>query len=115
MTTRHRPGEFIRSYHSLNRVAFVRDLPCASCGSRSGGHNAHTYSGGMGRKAGYLSIIPLCARCHYTQHQKGWGAVVPNPSRVALTSSVIKAWCADRAADTEAAWRANLQESRNET
>jgi len=35
--------------------------------------------GGMGRKADYREIIPLCPSCHRKQHQHGWKALGLDP------------------------------------
>ena len=49
-----------RSYHSEERVEWVKRQPCAKCGVVGYSQNAHTEGGGMGRKAGYDTIVPLC-------------------------------------------------------
>jgi len=71
---KRRVKEWDRAYGSKARVRFVAQLPCAACG---GGpcENAHTESGGAGRKADYTTIIPLCGGlhgCHAKQHRSGW-------------------------------------------
>jgi RNase P subunit RPR2 len=63
--------DFMRIYGSKTRVEFVKKLPCTACNSGPC-ENAHIKSGGMGRKADYTDIIPLCKKCHALQHQKGW-------------------------------------------
>lgn len=68
-------AEFSRIYGSEERVLFVKTLPCCACG-RFPSHdhpseNHHTENGGLSRKAGYLSIVPLCAPCHRLIHQIG--------------------------------------------
>lgn len=55
--------EWGRAYHSLERVQFVKRLPCAVCGRRPS-HNSHTENGGKSRKADYTTIIPLCRTHH---------------------------------------------------
>lgn len=52
-------SEFARCYHSKERVAFVKALPCIVCG-HGPCDNAHIESDGMGRKAHYTKIVPLC-------------------------------------------------------
>ena len=66
--------DFMRIYGSKVRVEFVKRLPCTAC---NGGpsENAHIKSGGMGRKADYTDIIPLCKKCHSLQHSRGWKAL----------------------------------------
>ena len=64
-TTRKRQKErkaraFARAYHSEERVVWVKQLNCVVCG-RTPCDNAHTETGGTGRKAGYKTIVPLCS------------------------------------------------------
>ena len=66
--------EFQRVYGSKRRVEFVKSLPCMVCAGKPC-ENAHIKSGGMGRKADYRQIIPLCKVCHRKQHQHGWKAL----------------------------------------
>lgn len=64
-------SNFARAYHSHARVLFVRGLRCAACSHR-GSVNAHLLGNdGMGRKASYDTIGPLCATCHamYDEHR----------------------------------------------
>lgn len=67
---KRRQTEFARCYGSRARVAFVKGLPCIVC-FMSPSDNAHTVTDGMGRKAAYTAIVPLCRRCHqdYDQHR----------------------------------------------
>jgi len=45
--------------------AWIRSLPCASCGIEPAGEAAHTGSdGGMKQKASDYSCVPLCCDCH---------------------------------------------------
>ncbi len=45
--------------------AWIRTLPCASCGSHCLIEAAHTASdGGMSQKASDYSCVPLCRNCH---------------------------------------------------
>lgn len=55
-----KPSEFARIYHSKQRVEFVKSLPCAACGVVGYSENAHIETGGMGRKADFDKIVPLC-------------------------------------------------------
>ena len=54
--------EFARTYHSVERVEFVKRLPCASCGKIGASQNAHIGKEGKGaaRKGNYDQIAPLC-------------------------------------------------------
>jgi hypothetical protein len=56
--------------------AWIRSLPCASCGLDPAGEAAHTGSdGGMAQKASDYSCVPLCPDCHtlapYAYHRVG--------------------------------------------
>jgi hypothetical protein len=66
-------SEFARVYGSRARVAWIKGLPCIACVAASPlfgmpgaslSHNAHTVSGGQGRKADAATIVPLCASHH---------------------------------------------------
>lgn len=63
--------DFARVYGSKARVRWVKEQLCCVCG-RSPCENAHTVTGGTGRKGDYTTIVPLCPSCHRTQHAKGW-------------------------------------------
>lgn len=67
-----RASEFARCYGSKARVAWVKSLPCivAVCGVTPS-ENAHTVTGGMGRKADADTIAPLCHSHHRFLHQRG--------------------------------------------
>lgn len=67
-------SDFARVYGSKARVEFVKSLPCVACNATPS-DNAHIKSGGMGRKADYTDIVPLCSKCHTLQHQRGWKAL----------------------------------------
>jgi hypothetical protein len=101
---RHR-SEFSRCYHSRARVEFVKSLGCVVCtaispffGITTAGkcHNAHTETGGMGRKADYTTIVPLCPPHHrrYDEH------LAP------LDDEVIRQSIKDAAAEVERRWLA---------
>lgn len=50
---------------SFKYRAWIRSLPCASCGQDPAGEAAHTGSdGGMQQKPSDYSCIPLCTDCH---------------------------------------------------
>lgn len=64
--------ESTRAFHSLARIAFVKTLPCIACRTTSAvRQNHHTRSGGKGRRADYLTIVPLCHGCHERVHRAG--------------------------------------------
>jgi hypothetical protein len=61
---------WLRSYHSVERVKFVSEvLRCHICGRE--GENAHVASGGLSRKADYDKVVSLCAEHHHELHQEG--------------------------------------------
>ena len=66
-----RSKNFPRTYHSVERVLFVKTLPCVGCGIRGYSVNAHTKNEGKSRKGHYTTIVPLCCErlgaegCHY--------------------------------------------------
>jgi hypothetical protein len=105
--------EWRRAYGSVERVEFVKGLPCVACGIVGYSDNAHVESGGTARKADADKIAPLCGRaveeafldrvgCHTAFHALGreW---------IEARYSLDLQQCA---AETEAAWQAhlNLQE-----
>lgn len=69
-----KPSEYARIYGSRERVAWIKSLPCMECGGTPC-ENAHITTGGMGRKAGADTIVPLCPKHHRLQHVKGWSAL----------------------------------------
>lgn len=77
---KRRASEFARCYGSKERVVFVRSLPCLACigiaplllfTAHGPSDNAHTVSGGKGRKADADTIVPLCRNHHqrYDEHR----------------------------------------------
>jgi hypothetical protein len=73
VNSKRRAAEWKRCYHSRERVRFVKAMPCMVCsllhplfaiGSAGASDNAHTATDGMGRKAHYSTIVPLCREHH---------------------------------------------------
>ena len=72
-------ADFARVYGSRERVRWIKAQPCCVCVALSPffgmvgtpSHNAHTEAGGTGFKAGYATIVPLCAGHHrrFDEHQ----------------------------------------------
>jgi hypothetical protein len=97
-----------RIYGPKGRVEFVKSLPCANCGTRAFLPvreivNAHTATGGTGRKADYTTIVPLCSNrhcvgCHDIQHRLGWVRLRHLDTREKREAA---------AAATESAWQAH--------
>lgn len=85
--------EFARIYHSEERVQWVASLRCACGCNGTPCENAHTTNDGVGRKAGYETIIPLTPRCHRLQTDKGWGAIGLNRGEaMAIARDVQRLW-----------------------
>jgi hypothetical protein len=70
-----KPSEFARIYGSRERVRFIKSLPCCLCcgialsdfapDAGNSSDNAHTGErSGMGRKADFDTIVPMC-RLHH--------------------------------------------------
>lgn len=89
-----RDAEFRRTYHSAERVAFVRREACRVCGDRPS-ENAHIGRAGkgMGRKADYTMIAPLCSACHAKLHR----------GQLVIDRATAHEWCVD----TERRWQAH--------
>lgn len=66
---RHK-AEWTRAYGSKERVEWVKHQPCCVCGYCVC-ENAHTTTGGVGRKADADHIVPLCRAHHRELHQHG--------------------------------------------
>lgn len=109
------PSEFARIYGSKARVAWVKALPCAACGYAGPvlRENAHTKTGGVGRKADARWVAPLCVTrpshlrpnrvegCHNLLHRVG-------RQTLELQTNVHLETAAGR---TELAWQAHLNGS----
>ncbi len=86
--------EFARCYHSVERKAFVKELP--SCVSGHGPCvNAHIKGDGGSRKADYRFIVPLTDLEHRTLH-----AMQPARFQAVYGVDLDQA-----AAETERAWK----------
>ena len=69
---KRKASEFARCYHSRERVAWVKGLSCSVLGCKRGPiENAHSESEGMGYKASYTRILPLCRYHHGYVHLVG--------------------------------------------
>lgn len=65
-------AETQRIYGGEDRRAWIASLPCSvpAC-PRTPSENAHTRTGGVGRKADADTVIPLCAVHHRQMHAVG--------------------------------------------
>jgi hypothetical protein len=92
---------FARIYGSPARVRWVANLPCSVVGCTRGPcDNAHTETGGMGRKADYTTIAPLCPYHHREQHFLGCGTF---EARYGVDMTKAAEW-------TEVRWQAHNEE-----
>jgi hypothetical protein len=89
-------NEWARAYGSRERVLFVKTLPCRVrvCRERPS-ENAHSKTGGTGRKADADTILPLCRAHHRELHRCG---VKTFSERHLLDLAACAEW-------TEDAWR----------
>lgn len=87
------PDETLRIYGPEARRAWVASLRCAcGCGGTPC-ENAHTVTGGTGRKAGFETIIPLTTRCHQRQTDRGWGSIgLTRDEAQAIARDVQRMW-----------------------
>lgn len=100
-------SEFARCFHSKERVAWIKSLPCVVCGAispifnlvRGRSDNAHTAKDGMGRRAGYETIVPLCRSHHRIYDERQWP----------LANPVARARIAAGAPLIEAAWQRHAE------
>lgn len=65
-----RDEEFARTYHSVERVEWMQQLPSIISGERPC-VNAHVRGGGMARKGDYIWIVPLTDAEHRELHRVG--------------------------------------------
>lgn len=75
-----------RAPRDAEHLDAIRQCPCLSCGQDPAGEAAHVRFGslaGMGRKPPDSETLPLCFRCHRTQHSVGeltfWASVGIDP------------------------------------
>ena len=89
-----KPSETRRIYGPPARRAWVKSLPCIVCGHVPS-ENAHTENGGMGRKADYDTIAPMCRTHHraFDEH------------RDPFETEAMREWAQLRARMTDDAWR----------
>lgn len=106
---KRRKEEFARTYHSGDRVEFVKTLTCAACFSvvvpvasyyglqTHASENAHTgRRHGMGRKSHYTTIVPLCPLHHraYDEHRAPFDKPKARAQIEAFAPRVEAAWLA---------------------
>ena len=85
---RHKPKPELR--RRVHHLAFVRQLPCVTCGRAAPSEAAHVRAGtdgGVGLKPSDRYAVPLCTACHAKQHRIGevsfWSALRIDPLSVA--------------------------------
>lgn len=92
-----RETDWIRKYFSLERVLFIKQLPCSVPGCKlRPSENAHGEGGGTGRKAGWESVLPLCS-VHHKMLDEGRG-------RTWFERNILKATCRSCAERTQELW-----------
>ena len=97
-------SERVRIYGTKARIQWVSRLPCWACGYAgvTPRQNAHTESGGLGRKADASSVIALCPPCHGKAHDKGWLAIgMTAESRKRAAAQTQAMWEARNGEDAE--------------
>lgn len=90
-----RNREWLRSYGSDERVAFIQSLPCIVTGA-SPCENVHILGGGMGRKSDARMIVPMISKVHRRLHMFG-----PVTFQAMYGVNLLEA-----AAETERLWQA---------
>lgn len=95
---RRKAAEFVRAFHSEERVRFVRSRPCVVCLKFGEIENAHIEGGGAARRADYTKIVPLCRTCHRRMHRMGIDTFL---ARWGLTADDLPMM----AEDTERCWQ----------
>lgn len=68
------PADVLTDPVSVERVAFVKSLPCIAAHARDCDgpiENTHTIGGGMGRRSDADHIVPCCRRHHHELHTAG--------------------------------------------
>jgi hypothetical protein len=96
-----RAKSFARTYGSKERCDWISSLPCAWCVLRGlvrisrPSDNAHSEGGGgMGRKADYTTVLPMCRRHHeqYDQHRAPFDRPIPRAAIKILAERTEAAW-----------------------
>ena len=65
------PSEAERIYGPKGFQDWLHRLPCIVCGHRGEIHAHHTENGGMGRKADWTTLVPVCPAHHRMIHDIG--------------------------------------------
>jgi hypothetical protein len=103
------PAKWARQFGSAERVEYVKSRPCANCGVVGFTENAHGHheKAGMGQRASYLAIIPLCGPWSVGTYQ--WEGCHAKYDRHELFLPERKA--AVIAANLETAWQSHQSEN----
>jgi hypothetical protein len=90
---RRTDAEYERIYGSEARVQWVQSLDCACGCNGSPCVNAHSVTGGTGRKADYTTIIPLTDKCHRLQTDHGWEKIgMTRYEAIIIAGQVARMW-----------------------
>jgi hypothetical protein len=92
-----------RVYGPAARRHFVASLPCIIC-ARVPSQNAHSRTGGMGRKADKETIVPMCA-LHHAEYD---GAISGGRQTFLATHQVTQEWVYRMADLTERLWQEHV-------
>jgi hypothetical protein len=57
------------------KLEWIQAQVCFFCRTAAPSEAAHTKNGGMSRKGGSETLIPLCWECHVDQHRYGWSSM----------------------------------------
>lgn len=94
---RRRELEHARAYCGLDRVQWIKSQPCVVSGEQANDvQNAHVKTGGMGRKADYIWIVPMRAGYHRQLHRVGVESfqAIFGVDLVALAEETQRRWLA---------------------
>jgi hypothetical protein len=103
-----RRSERERAYGPPERRAWIKTLPCVACLSLSPffaaasgpSDNAHVETDGMGRKADYTRIVPLCRNHHrrYDEHRVPFDKQAARDAIAKVAARVERMWLRHHAA-----------------
>lgn len=68
---KRRGSEFERCFGSVERVEWIKSLPCCVSGIRGDIENVHVRGDGAGRRAGFAWIVPMARELHRELHRIG--------------------------------------------
>lgn len=75
-------------------LEWLRSQPCCVCGASPRSQAAHVRlnsRGGIGQKP-LFSAVPLCARCHHTQHTQSHESIATSDWWISQADSFLEKW-----------------------